>query len=54
MQTIDIQNWLASLSVRDRDELIALIEKNANRGLCDQSIKGYMKFIREYQELQVA
>ena len=51
---IDIMSWLASLTTTERSELTTLIEKNESRGLCDQSIKGYMKFIREYKELQVA
>ena len=36
------------------DDLLTIINKNATRGLCDQAIKSYVKFIREYQRLQVA
>ena len=54
LNSIDIKNWLSSRSVDNRHELITTIERNESRGLCDQSIKSYIKFVREYKQLQVA
>ena len=54
LQGINIESWLESLPEAEIDDLLIILNKNSTRGLCDQSIKSYVKFIREYQRLQVA
>ena len=54
LPAINIESWLESMTEAEIDELLAILNKNESRGLCDQSIKSYMKFIREYQNPQVA
>ena len=53
LQGINIESWLESMTEAEIDDLLIILNKYGRAGLTDQSIKCYVKFVREYQMLQV-
>ena len=54
LQGINIESWLGTMHEAEIDELLTILNKYSKTGLSDQAIKCYVKFVREYQRLQVA